>query len=295
MHLDEVDVDEALVHRLLRRQLPALAGFALTPVEAWGTDHAIWRVGEELVVRLPRVHWADGQAALEARWLPVLAEHLPVRVPEVVAIGEPALGYPFRWSVPRWFPGESAAIGALASPERFALDLAEVLARLRDVPVRGAPAARHRARPLHEYDRATRSAIAGASALIDAEAAVAVWEDALAAEPLDGPPGWVHGDLDANCLLVQGRLGGIIDWGSACAGDPAVDVQVVWSPLFSAESRRQFVVALAVDDDTLRRSRGAALHQACAALPYYLRTHPAIVERSRRKLDALGVRVTGTT
>ena len=89
--------------------------------------------------------------------------------------------------------------------------------------------------------------------------------------------------------MRDGRLCGIVDWGSACAGDPAVDVQVVWSPLFTDDSRRAFLDVLDVDDATLARSRGAAINQACAALPYYLHTYPLIVERSWHKLASLGV------
>ena len=102
---------------------------------------------------------------------------------------------------------------------------------------------------------------------------------------------WVQGDLEGNCLVGDdGRLCGIVDWNSACVGDPAVDVQVVWSPLFTDASRRTFLDALDVDDATLiRRSKGAAINQACAALPYYLDTYPLIVERSWHKLAALGV------
>lgn len=89
--------------------------------------------------------------------------------------------------------------------------------------------------------------------------------------------------------MRDGRLAGLVDWGSACGGDPAVDAQVVWSPLFTEASRAAFLSALEVDDATLARSRGAAINQACAALPYYLHTYPLIVERSRHKLAALGV------
>jgi aminoglycoside phosphotransferase (APT) family kinase protein len=132
--------------------------------------------------------------------------------------------------------------------------------------------------------------IKAARHLIDAPAALDVWEEALAAPPYQGPPVWVQGDLEGNCLLQHGRLCGIVDWGSACAGDPSVDVQVIWSPLFTEDSRRAFLDALDVDDATVARSRGAAIHQACGALPYYLDTYPGIVERSWRKLAALGVR-----
>jgi aminoglycoside phosphotransferase (APT) family kinase protein len=159
------------------------------------------------------------------------------------------------------------------------------------VPIEGAPPPRNRARALREYDDATRQAIVAASDLVDAAAATAVWDDALDAEAHHGDPVWVHGDLEGNCLVRDGRLSGLVDWGSACAGDPALDIQVVWSPLFTDESGKVFLEALDVDDDTRARSRGAAIHQACAALPYYLETYPLIVERCRHKLAALGVGV----
>lgn len=289
MHADEVEVDEAVVRRLLAAQMPHLADRALTIVEPWGTDNAIWRLGDDLVVRLPRIGWAAGQIAREATWLPRLASHLPVCVPDPVAVGDPDDGYPFPWAVHRWIPGEGAALERFDDPVTFARDLAEAVRTLQTVPIDGAPRARNRARPLQDYDAPTRLAIDAAAPLIDAAAATAVWEEALAAAPHPGPPVWVQGDLEGNCLVQDGRLCGIVDWGSACAGDPAVDVQVVWSPLFTDASRRAFLDALDVDRATLARSRGAAVNQACAALPYYLHSYPLIVERSWHKLAALGV------
>lgn len=289
MHAEEVGVSEDLVRALLSEQMPELVALPLHIVEPWGTDNAIWRLGEELTVRLPRIHWATGQVDIEAVWLPRLAPRLPVSVPEPVAVGEPGCGYPYRWAIHRWLPGEGATLGRMSDPVVFALDLARVVAALQELPTEGAPAARNRARPLADYDAATRLAIEKASHLIDAPAALAVWDEALAAPAHEGPPVWVQGDLEGNCLVQAGRLSGIVDWGSACAGDPAVDVQVVWSPLFNASSRDAFLEALEVDDATLARSRGAAINQACAALPYYLDTYPLIVERSWHKLKELGI------
>jgi aminoglycoside phosphotransferase (APT) family kinase protein len=289
MHENEVDVNEDLVRRLLADQMPHLAQLQLSVVEPWGTDNAIWRLGDGLSVRLPRIDWAAGQVAREAEWLPRLAPHLPVELPAPVAIGEPAHGYPFQWAIHRWLEGEGAALEQMSDPVEFALDLAAVVRSLQRISPQGAPPARNRARPLREYDEATRYVIEKASHLIDAAAALRVWEEALAAPPYDGASVWVQGDLEGNCLVRDGRLSGIVDWGSACAGDPAVDVQVVWSPLFTDASRAAFLEALDVDDATLARSQGAAINQACAALPYYLDTYPLIVERSWHKLAALGV------
>jgi aminoglycoside phosphotransferase (APT) family kinase protein len=270
--------------------MPQFAALGLSIVEPWGTDNAVWRLGPDLVVRFPRMEWAVGQIELEATWLPQLAPALSVVVPEPVAVGKPGSGYPYPWAVHRWVPGQGAAPDLIADPVGFALGLAQVTRELRTFPVDAAPAATNRSRPIAVYDEPTRTAIDSAAHLIDADAALAIWEAALAAAPNEQPV-WVHGDLEGNCLLRDGTLHGLVDWGSACVGDPAVDVQVVWSPLFTAESRTAFLDNLAVDDATLARSRGAAINQACAALPYYLHTYPLIVERSVHKLQALGVAV----
>jgi aminoglycoside phosphotransferase (APT) family kinase protein len=295
MHDDEVAIDEALVRRLVAAQFPRLADRQLTVVEPWGTDNAIWRLGPDLVVRLPRIARATGQVELEATWFPRLAPYLPVPVPEPLAIGEPDGGYPYRWAVHRWLPGEPATLARMDDPVRFALSLADVVRALWTVPTDGAPEARNRARPLQEYNDVALGSIAFARRLIDAERARAVWDEALAAPAYRGPAVWVHGDIEGNCLLTHGRLSGIVDWGSACAGDPAVDIQVVWSPLFTEQSRRAFLDRLDVDDAMLARSRGAAIYQACGALPYYLHTYPLIVERSWHKLAALGVEPRGAS
>ena len=289
MHHDEIDVNVELVRSLLTSQMPSFAHLPLVKVEPWGIDNAIWRLGSDYVVRLPRIHWAAGQVELEGHWLPRLAPHLPIAIPEPVAMGKANGEYPFPWALHRWIPGVGAALNRINDPVTFALELAHVVQMLQTVSTKDAPPATNRARPLAEYDQAAREMIDRASNLIDAPAALRVWEEALAAAPHEGPPVWVQGDLEGNCLVRDGRLCGIVDWGSTCAGDPAVDVQVVWSPLFTNDSRRAFLDALRVDSATLARSRGAAIQQACAALPYYLHSYPQIVERSWRKLATLGV------
>lgn len=289
LHDDEVEIDEGTARRLISSQFPDLADEPLLIVEPWGTANAVWRVGGELVARFPRYPGSAAQPERDHRVLPLMASHLKVPVPEAVAVGRPDGDYPFAWSLHRWIDGEPAEWAAMPDPSPFALDLADTMRELQGIPAVDAPPARNRARPLADYDAETRHWIAGAADVVDADAALAVWGDALAAPPHDGAPVWVHGDLEGNCLAHRGRLAGLVDWGSACAGDPAVDVQVVWSPLFDETSRRAFLDALDVDDATLRRSRGAAVNQACAAMAYYLDTYPPIVERSRHKLTQLGI------
>src|SRR5262245_34593957 len=106
MHADEVRTDEALVRRLLADQFPHWADRRIVPVASYGTDHDIYRLGEDLAARLPRIKWATKQAVREAKWLPMFAPRLPLALPVPLAMGRPALGYPFEWSVCTWLPGE---------------------------------------------------------------------------------------------------------------------------------------------------------------------------------------------
>jgi aminoglycoside phosphotransferase (APT) family kinase protein len=122
MHRREVEVTAPLVRRLLDAQMPALADETLRRVDPWGTDHAIWRLGNDLVVRFPRIEWAADQPAREAIVLPFLAPRLPVAVPEPVAVGEPGFGYPYPWAVHRWIAGERAPpSGTTSSSPRSSL------------------------------------------------------------------------------------------------------------------------------------------------------------------------------
>ena len=82
-------------------------------------------------------------------------------------------------------------------------------------------------------------------------------------------------------LVKDGRLFGVIDWGSVAVGDPACDVMVVWKML-PPETRHIFREALSIDDATWARSRGWAVSQAVIALAYYtLETNAVLVHEAR--------------
>ena len=101
MHADEVDTDPSLVRRLLADQFPQWADLPIDPVESSGTDNAIYRLGEDMAVRLPRIHGGTGTIDKELRWLPMLAPLLPVAISRPLAKGSPGQGYPWHWSVHR--------------------------------------------------------------------------------------------------------------------------------------------------------------------------------------------------
>jgi aminoglycoside phosphotransferase (APT) family kinase protein len=276
MHAEEVAVPAELVRGLLAGQFPRWAGLPLAGVPSYGTDNVLYRLGDELLVRLPKIHWATGQIPLEVELLPRLGPLLPVAIPEVVALGEPALGYPWTWAVYRWIEGAQPDVGTAA----LARELAEFLMALQRADTAGARAGASRGGPLSLRDADTRAALAQLDDEIDVAAATAAWEASLHTPPWPHEPVWLHGDLlEGNLLVRDGRLAGVIDWGAACAGDPAFDYHIAWSLL--APLRDEFRAACGVDDDTWARARGLALSQALIALPYYLETSPPIVARSR--------------
>lgn len=286
MHAGEIHTSVALVRRLLTRQFPRWAGLPLTPVASYGTDHDIYRLGEHLGVRLPRIDWASEQAAKEAEWLPRLAPHLPLAVPTPVALGRPQEDYPFPWAVHEWLPGQNAD-GTLRDLQRAAADLAGFITALRAVDTAGAPPRRPGTRggPLAERDDAVRHAVAELGDRIDGAAALRSWQQSLAAPVWDGQEVWVHGDLlPGNLLVVDGRLSAVIDYGGLDVGDPACDLQPAWN-LFDRDSRRAFLRLLEVDEAMRLRGRGWALSQALIALPYYWQTNRGIVGQALHTLD----------
>lgn len=285
MHADEVETDVSLVRRLLAGQFPQWAGLAIEPVESYGTDHDIYRLGEHLAVRLPRIGWATAQAAKEAEWLPRLAPYLPLSLPAPVGIGKATGEYPFPWSIVEWLPGENAN-GPIANLEQAASDLAGFIRALRRIDTTGAflRPPHSRGSPLIEGDEQVRRSIAELGSRINGSAALRAWEESLAAPAWSGAEVWVHGDLlPGNLLVVDGRLSAVIDFGGLNVGDPACDLQPAWN-LFSGESRRRFRAELDVDDASWLRGRGWVLYQAVSALPYYWDTNPGMIRQASHAL-----------
>ena len=287
MHTDEVDISADLVRRLVADQFPLLNDHPVTEFESTGTVNAIYRLGNELYVRLPRVErrWARGLQK-ELKWLPVLAPGFTLQVPEPVGVGRPTAEYPFTWAIFRWIEGQTYEPGRVDDERQMAADLAGFIAELRnkelpaiddETPYGGRP-------PLVEQDEATRDWIAQAGDLIDGPAVIAVWEDALNGPAWDGTYSWIHSDLaPPNLLVREGRLRAVLDFGATGLGDPATDLNPAWS-IFSEDSRHVFRDLVGADDDTWRRSRGIAISQAVGLVPYYAVTNPALSALGKRML-----------
>jgi aminoglycoside phosphotransferase (APT) family kinase protein len=283
MHADELHTDAALVRRLLAVQFPNWAHVPIERVPSSGTDNALYRLGDDMVVRLPRIHWAVGGVDKDFRWLPKLAPLLPVSIPVPRAKGKPAAGYPWTWGVYPWLEGKNPTLDGTADAESLTRDVANFVNALHRVDLPGGAPAR-RGRPLGQVqDEEARAALVELRELgmIDVDAATAAWEDALRAPAWSGPPVWVHGDLlSGNLLLQGGRLTGVIDWGGVGVGDPACDLIVAWG-LIPRDMRPVFRAAVGVDDATWARARGWALSVGLIALPYYEETNPTLAATAR--------------
>lgn len=280
MHADEVDIDASVVQRLLGAQFPQWANLPIRAVPSAGTDNALYRLGEDWVVRLPRIESAVQDVDKEREWLPKLAPDLPLPIPVPLATGTPAEGYPWPWSVYRWLEGENPRVDRLTNPSGVATQLAQFVLALQQIDSAGGPPAR-RGRPLPVQDAPTRAAIEALGGMIDTAAATAAWDAALEAPQWSGSAVWVHGDLSpGNVLIAKGRLSAVIDFGCLGVGDPACDLIVAWN-LLPADQRDVYRAALQVDHATWARGRGWALSVALIQLPYYRNTNPALAANAR--------------
>lgn len=249
----EVTLGESDVARLLAAQHPDLRGPLIRVAHGW--DNEVFRLGDELAVRLPRRAAAARLVEHEQRWLPRIAPMLPVPVPAPVAVGIPQDDYPWHWSVVPWFEGVRALDLAPEERDLLAEPLADALLALHVAAPHDAPRNPVRGVPLRERDDAVRPRLAGVPALAP------IWEDALAAAEWDGDAVWVHGDVHPGNLVARdGRLVAMIDFGDMCAGDPACDLAVAWTA-FSPAGRERFVERLGsrYDDAVWRRARGWAV------------------------------------
>lgn len=262
----EVDVTVDLVMRLLTRQRPDLAMEPITFL-AHGWDNELFRIGRSRVGRFPRRELAADLVKNEARWLPTFADRLPLPIPAPTFLGAPGDGFPWCWVLTPWIEGVSAATVDDLDLEECARQIGDFLQALHQPAPAEAPANPFRGVPLTQRDAIMRRRFDSLGAVIDTDAAVAIWETALGAEPHTGPPLWLHGDVHPHNLLAEGgRLTGVVDFGDVTAGDPATDLAIGWSMLGPSERERFFGAYGVPDEACLSRARGWALAFACAYL-----------------------------
>ncbi|XVS67069.1 aminoglycoside phosphotransferase family protein [Actinosynnema sp. CA-299493] len=259
--MGDFTVEQDLVRALLREQHPDLADLELRDVDG-GWANQVWRLGDELAVRLPRTEDAPARLRAELTWLPALADRLPLPTPVPVRAGRPSSLFEHTWTIARWVDGEPADRAPITHLDA-AGTLAEFLRALHDRAPADAPANPARGVPLADVRDGTDDWFRLIADHPTAASAREVWERALAAPAWPGPPLWLHGDLHpANVVVRDGTLAGVIDFGELCAGDPATDLSAAWILLPAGAASRFFDAYGPVDEATVTRARGWAVLRA---------------------------------
>jgi aminoglycoside phosphotransferase (APT) family kinase protein len=285
LHAGEIDISAGLAARLIAGQFPHWARLPVRPVSSAGTECVLYRLGDDLVIRLPRRPGESLDAILTQGALARLAPFLPVPVPALIAQGRPTAEYPASWGVLRWLDGDTPVEGHLTEPVLLAADLAGFLRALWKVDAVKAGLAEsppaYRGGPLADQHQFTIDAIEKLHGLIDADAARAIWDHAARLPYWDGPETWIHADLmPGNVVTRNGHLAGVIDFGAAGPGDPSQDLIVAWM-LLPASVRPAFRRATGADDATWLRGRARALSMALGHLDYYSDRSPVLADNAR--------------
>ena len=293
LHDDEVPADEATVRALLREQRPEWADLPLHAAGS-GSDNTMYRLGPDLVVRLPRRPGTAGDVAKEHVWLPCLAPHLPVDVPRPVLRGEPTSAFPFPWSVYRWIEGAVVGGDTVDDWAQFGADLAGFVGALHATALQGAQRegalSWYRGGSLKDTAEWVGTSLEECRALegldLDVDRLEQAWLDALALPDPADPHVWLHGDLrPTNLLAREGRLHAVIDFGALSVGLPAAEHAVLWD--YPVQARQTYRDALALDDVTWERARAWAIVVGVSGVAYYWHTYPAFVDECLARLRAI--------
>ncbi len=285
LHDNEFVIDSGVVRRLLAVQMPDLAERPLTRFRSSGTVNAVYRLGTDLVVRLPRAPDFSGGPQREAQWMPVFARSLPIHVPRYERLGTPTDEYPSHWSVLEWVEGIPVTAAEILDLDQAAVQLGEFVAAIRGVATEGAPkTGNYRAFGLANVDAGFKTWVEQLPEDIDPRRVLDIWEVCLAVGDWEEQPSWLHSDLRGdNMIAREGQLAAVIDWEGCSVGDPSADHLAAWW-LFGGDSRETFRTASHADKRTWFRAMGWALHMSVAAIPYYRETNPAFVAQARRAL-----------
>ncbi|MEV0775629.1 aminoglycoside phosphotransferase family protein [Streptomyces sp. NPDC050428] len=293
LHKNEIPVDESLVRSLLRGQCPDWADLPLSPAGA-GTDNVMYRLGDDLLVRLPRTADTARSVRKEQEWLPRLAPLLSRPVPEPVHAGAPTGAFPVVWSVYRWIDGAQAGPDTVRDWAGFGADLAALVRELHSTDLMGASRTGdlswYRGGGLRDCDewvvRCLEDCRATVGPVLDFDTLERLWRDALVLPEPAVPHVWLHGDLKPTNLLVrEGRLHAVIDFGCLSVGIPDAEHSTVWD--LPPRAREVYWDTLDLDGPIWHRARAWAIAVGVSGISYYRDTYPAFVAECEARLRAI--------
>ncbi|MBA3489763.1 MAG: aminoglycoside phosphotransferase family protein [Longispora sp.] len=292
MHPGQVNMSPQVVAALVAEQFPRWRDLEVRSVLSHGTVNALYRLGDDITLRFPLRPTAESWMREHLDSLrdhtQRISAHVPVSIPEQLAIGEPGAGYAGLWSAQRWIPGEPVHAHSIIDFDVFARELGGFISALRSVDTAGRTwDGVSRGGALSTLDEKVRVSLAASTHLTDTDQLIIQWQECLEAPTWQSEDVWIHADLMPGNLLVRdGMLTAVIDWEMAGVGDPAVDLMPAWN-LLPAEARSTFRRTVDVDEATWTRGRGWALAQAIIALPYYVTTNPVMADTARHTIGAL--------
>lgn len=284
MHTNEFSVDDSLVRKLISSQCPQWQHLSIVPIQSSGTDNALFRLGDEWVVRLPRIDWATKSIQKEYDWLPKLSKLLNHAMSVPVFRGEPEHGYPWSWLISPWYEGHNPPFEQKNEYAELSLALASFLNGLHAIHLENGPFSR-RGVHLKAVADQTLTALNALASDMDVKQLKLLWHELEQVPQWHNTPVWVHGDfLPGNIIVFNTKLQAVIDFSDVGIGDPACDCIMAWS-LLNQKSREIFKSQLNnIDEDTWLRGKGWALSIAAIMLPYYKNTNPTLATLARRIL-----------
>ncbi|MCF6767594.1 aminoglycoside phosphotransferase family protein [Thiotrichales bacterium 19S11-10] len=256
-----------LAKKLIHIQFPEYDNLPIVPVIKQGHDNKTYRVGSDMLIRMPTAESYALKVPIEQELLPKLAKHLSVEIPIPIKMGLPTDDYPYPFSIYKWLNGKSANHLSFDDKtlENIAFKLANFLKELQKITgFQGPEPGQHnwwRGDHVSVYDEGARNQIANLVGIIDSNKALDLWEQACATK-WERSPVWIHGDFAVgNILIKDNKLSGVIDFGGIAMGDPACDLVIAWTFL-KGNSRRIFQEAMELDNETWLRAKAWALWKA---------------------------------
>jgi aminoglycoside phosphotransferase (APT) family kinase protein len=281
----EVKIDANLIAALLHSQYPNFDGVNCYEV-AEGFDNSLWRLGPDLVIRLPRREAAVTPLENELRWLPEVARHVSLRTPLPLMPGNPSDAFPWPWSIPSWINGVP---GDEVGPEVLARSARSLATFLREVHVDALPDAPRN--PFRSVTLAARSStfeerLGELRHELDHDEVFSLWLNCRDVPIGDRPAQWLHGDVHpGNTLYRDGELIGVVDFGDLCAGDPATDLAGGLMTL-PYDEVAEFFRAHSLDDEAmLQRTIGWAVFFGVMMVSLGLHDRPSYLNVGQRALS----------